>query len=292
MTTLSSFVSSNIPVDIQQGRDFSGSRGWITLVNQLLRRLENEGLITLTQRKETGVEVDNSYWITLPSDYRSELEIIVPGYDSCNYKVTLPFAVLNGKVKLDEPFSKNESPYVFTLSSGGISSVIIDDSDAVEDEWEGYLLKLSNGTYSGDGILIGEHEAASSGYTTLNFLHQRSTNILTSTSGYLTDAFLQLRYMAQFVGLTSSGDTIPVDSRFDNVLINGLCYMAKPVGSDERIIFRQEFENDIQLLKNEIFTPTPEQARPVNRSMAALEDCSNFSNNHTEFVGDQNAWLE
>jgi hypothetical protein len=292
MTALNAFIAANIPVEVAQGRDYAGARGWIALGNQLLRRLEGEGIIRFTQLKEIGVEVTDGYYITLPSDYRSDLEIIVPGYDDYNMQKELPFSIVNQKIKLENAFSKDDAPDTFTLSSGGLTSIAINDTDAAANEWEGDLLVLTNGTYSGDCIIIGEHSAASAGLTTLNFLNSRTTSIVTSTTGYLTEMYLLMRYMAQFTQLSALNSTLPVDDRFTNILINGFCYLSKPVGSDERKAYRDEFEYDLQLLKNEIFTPTPEQARPVNRSMAALEDCSNFSSNHDEFVGDENAWLE
>lgn len=293
MTALNTFIADRIPRDIQQARtDYAGPRGWVSLCNQVLRRLENEGLITLTQLKETGIEVTDSYWIDLPSDYRGDLEIYMPGYDDYNMQKALPFSIINKKIKLETAFSKDDDPDTFTLSAGGLTSIKANDTDAVANEWEGYLLVLTNGTYSGDTVIIGEHAAATGGLTTLDFLHHRTTSISDSTAGYLTGMYLMIRYMAQFAGVSAYNSDIPVDTRFENVLINGMCYLAKPVTSDERKAYRQEFENDIQLLKEEIFTPTPEQARPINRSMAALEDCSNYYVTHSEFVGDENAWAE
>lgn len=290
MTALDDFISANVPVQVEQGRDYAGPRGWIALCNQILRRLEGEGLIRLSQFKEIGVEVRDDYWIDLPSDYRGDAVILVPGYQAYNLEPGMPFSIVNGKIKLERAYSKKADPDTFTLSAGGLSSITINDDDAAANQWEEYLLVLTNGTYSGDCIVIGEHSAAGSGVTVLNFLHTRATSVATSTTGYLTDMYLQMRYMAQFTGLTAHDSVLPVDDRFANVLINGLCYLSKPVTSDDRQAYRLEFENDIELLKTEIFTPTPEQMRPSGRSMAALEDCSGYGSNHSDFVGDTDAW--
>lgn len=289
MTALNTFISNNIPREVQQGRDYTGPCGWIYLCNQLLRRLETEGIISLTQRIETGAEVWNSSWITIPSDYRSEMEIY--RYTALDTKINIPFQFIQGKIKVDDDIDNDDDPEEFILSSGGTTSVKINDDDAVENQWENWLLVLTNGTYSGDSIIIGEHDEASAGYTTLNFLHTRSTSILDSTSGYLTQMYVMLRYMATFTGLSAYDSDIPVDPRYEDVLINGLCYLAKPVGSDERNNYRAEFENDLQLLKNEIFTPTPDQARPIGRDMAALSGFDQVSGKHDEFVGDLDAWM-
>jgi hypothetical protein len=289
VTALNTFITNNIPREVQQGRDYTGTCGWIYLCNQLLRRLENEGVVSLTQRKETGVEVWDSYWINIPSDYRNDLEIY--RYSTLGTKINIPFQFINGKIKLDENFDNDDDTEDFTLSSGGTTSVKINDDDAVENEYEGWLLVLTNGTYSGDSIIIGEHNEASGGLTTLNFLHTRSTSISDSTAGYLTQMYIMLRYMATFTGLTAYDDDIPIDSRYEDVLINGLCYLAKPVGSDERKNYRAEFENDLQLLRNEIFTPTPDQARPIGRDMPALNGYDQTSGKHDEFLGDTDAWM-
>jgi hypothetical protein len=284
MTALNDFIDDRIPKDVALGRDYAGGRGWISLCNIILRRLENEGLIQLTQKKEVGVEVSNDRYVAIPSDYRSDLEIFSPvKFDG------IPFEIVNGLIRLDGAFSKKEDPDTFVLSLGTALGVSINDTDAVEDEWNGWLLVLTNGTYSGDTAVIGQHPAASVGVTALNFLFPRSTSVVTSTAGYLTDAYLRMRYMAAFTGLTAYTDDIPVDERYENVLINGLCYLSKPVDSKERKAYRAEFENDLDLLKDEIFTPTPEQARPSPRSMPALEDCSTYPRNRGTFVGDENA---
>ena len=291
MTALNTFIAANVPVQVTGMRDYTGARGWIALCNQILRRLESESLIRLSQYKEVGVEVTDGYWITIPSDYRNDLQIFVPGNDDYKQEKGLPFSIVNGKIKLESAFSKDDDPDTFTLSSGGTSSVVIDDDDAAANQWEEYLLVLTDGTYSGDSIVIGEHSAAAAGLTTLNFLHTRLTSISTSTAGYLTQMYLLMRYMAQFTGLTAADDELPVDDRFANVFINGFCYLSKPVNTEERAAYRAEFENDIELLKLEIFTPTPEQARPINRSMAALENCRGYLDKHNTFVGDEDAWL-
>jgi hypothetical protein len=257
MTALNTFVQNYIPADIRQGRDFTGSRGWVYLMNQLLRRLETEGFFSLDQRKEVGVEVSNYYWITPPSDF-----------------------------KIYDPFDKKETPDSFTLSLGSTTQVTINDSDAEADQWEKYLLVLTNGTYSGDSILIGRHDAATAGLVALNFLHTRLTSIVSSTAGYLTDEYLMLKYMAVFAGLTTESSVIPVDAKYEQVLANGLCFLAKPIGSKDRKAYRDDFEFELDALRNELFTPTPDQARPQARPMAAYEDCESYDDKISPFEVD------
>ena len=263
-------------------RDYTGPRGWVSLCNQLLRRLETEGLIPF-QKKEVGVEVNSGYWITLPADYRNKLKIFEP----C-HSIPQPFEVINGLVKLRSYIAKDPEPSTFVLSEGTTIGVNINDTDGQENEYAGKLLVLTDGTYSGASIILGEHAAASAGVTPLTFLAPRSS-VATSTAGYITETFVKLQYMATFTSLTAEGDTLPIDSRYEHVLVNGLSYLASPVDSKERKAYFAEFEYDIDLVKRDVFTPTPEQARPTARPMAAFENCEDIK--PSGFVGGEDAWL-
>lgn len=289
MTVLKAFVESNIPMDLRTARSFTGNRGWVSLANQLLRRLEMEGLVRLTQRKEIGVEVLEDYWITPPSDFRTAIGIYYPPLsDHVQSGRRYPYTIINGKIKLTEPFSKKDTVEEVTLESGTDSQVLVDDDSIEEDQYNRNLLVLTDGTYEDDGIIIGKHDAsdAVTGKATLPFVHKRATSIADSTTGYLTDMYLMLQYMATFTGLTAETDEIPVDPRFDTCLISGLCYLATHIGSDDRAKFRDEFEYDLDVLGREEFTPSPDQARPLPRSMAGFEDCSNFYEKHADFHGE------
>ncbi|MCK9600439.1 MAG: hypothetical protein M0R06_15445, partial [Sphaerochaeta sp.] len=92
-------------------------------MNQLLRRLEAEGLVELSQRKETGVLVHDNYWIsTLPSDFRRVERIVFPGLREYNPVRDIGWEIINGKIKIDTPIDLDESTTnAFTLSAGGLS---------------------------------------------------------------------------------------------------------------------------------------------------------------------------
>ncbi len=277
MTTLAQFCERYVPRVMRESRDYTGPQGWVWLMNQLLRRMEAEGLVELTQRKETGVLIHDDYWITLPSDFRRVESIVFPGLREYKPERDIGWEIINGKIRIDTPIDlDDDDTFAFTLSEGGLSSVKINDTDAAANFWEENLLVLTNGTYSGDCIIIGEHAAASAGLTTLNFLHTRATSISTSTTGYLTANYALLKYFATFTGLAASSDTLPVDDKYSSFLFAGLCYLAKPVGSEERDKFREEFEFEIDILKREQNTQTPDQMRPDPRPMAGLENCDDF----------------
>lgn len=281
-TALNTFITNNIPRQLQLTRDYVGPQGWVHLCNQLLRRFEKEGLIP-PARKEIGAEVSSGYWVNIPSDMRSLISVVDPTYGK-----GVAHAIVNGMIKLRDYFSKDDAPTSYVLSEGGTLSVKINDADGAEDEYLDKLLVLTNGTFSGEAILIGEHPAASGGTTLLNFQTPRSS-IATSTAGYIVETYVKLQYMATFTPLSASGSTIPIDQKYEDILISGFHYLASEVDSKSRAAYMSEFEYAIELAKREIFTPTIDQAKPQARSMAAYENCENIT--HSEFVGDEDAWI-
>ena len=287
MTALNVFVERNIPNDLRTGRDFTGSRGWVHLMNRLLRRLESEGLVKLTQKREVGVEVFDDYWITPPKDFRRAVGIYYPPLFNHNESERrYNYTVINGRIKLNEPFLRKTSVEDVDLEDGTDSEVKVDDDAIVANQFKRNLLVLADGTYKDDGIIIGKHDASNedTGKATLPFLHKRATSIADSTAGYLTDVYLMLQYTATFTGLTLHTDDIPVDPRFDTCLIAGLSYLATHISSEDRPKYRDEFEFELDVLGREEFTPSPDQARPLPRSMAGFENCSGFNHDfHGEF---------
>lgn len=294
MAALNTFVYRHIPRSLRDARDFTGPMGWCWLMNQLLRRLESEQLVQLAQLYEVGVLVDNKYWVTPPSGFRNVQEVYFPGLQDYNPVRNIGHEIINGKIKLDKAIEIDDDDLdEFTLSAGSTTSVAINDTDAVANEWEESLLVLTDGTYSGDAIIIGEHDASGGVTTTLNFLHTRTTSISDSTAGYLTDLYAMLKYWGTFTGLSAQDDEIPVDDKYEMALVTGLYYLSKTIGSKERATARDEFEYELDLLKTEQFTPTLNQAKPDPRPMAALEDNSDFPyQRYPDFIGDLNAWAE
>lgn len=283
---LNTFVASYLPNDIRYTRDYTGDRGWIHLVNLLLRKLEQNKMFHLGRKKEIGVEVDEDYWITLPSDYRSLVEIYYPPsahYTEKEYKY--PAEIVNGKLKLYVPFDKDADPDAFTLSAGSTTTIKANDTDATADIWKDFLLVLTDGTYSGDTIFIISNTDVSGGTTTLTFLHTQD-NTIDSTAGYLTDTFLMMKYMAQYTDMTSASGEIPIDDNYETLLRNFLCLEAIPVGDKRRKEYKEDFENDWEEAENENFTPTPDQARPMARSLPGYENCDAFEDADSDYIGE------
>ena len=289
MTALNVFVEQNIPNDLRHGRSFTGPRGWVHLMNQLLRRIESEGLVRLTQKRECGVEVFEDYWITPPRDFRRAISVYYPPlHDHAKSDRIYNYEVVNGKIKLREPFLRKTTVFEVDLLESDDERVVVANGSVTADQFNKNILVLQDGEYAGDTILIGRHGASDpvTGEAFVPFLHKRNTGYLGSSVGYFTDVYLVLRYMATFTGLTAHDDEIPVDPRFDTCLIAGLCYLAKQIGSADRREYREEFEYELDVLGGEEFTPSPDQARAEPRPMAAFEDCSGFNQKHSEFHGE------
>lgn len=287
MSTVAAFIADAIPRSLRHSRDFTGDRGWCDLVNQCLRRIERLGLFDLSQRKETGVEVSDNYWITIPSDFRRLLSIYYPPHiDYTEKEVKYHNEFVNGKLKLYAPFDKEGSPTSFTLSSGSTTAITINDTDAAADEWENYLLVPTNGTYR-TGIIIGEHSAADGGVTVLNFLHAQAAAI-DSTAGYLTDQYLMLQYMAKFTDVSASSSEIPIDDRYEDLIKYWLCELALVGTGDVKQIklYHDLAAECLEEHKNEAFTPNEDDARPRARSMPGLEDCDAFDDDDSDYIGE------
>ena len=286
MAALNTFVQNYVPLYLRQTRDFTGGRGWVHLANQLLRRIEREGLFP-EATKEIGVEVSADYWITPPSDFRKVVEISYPPInDNSERDKTYSFDYVNGKIKLDVPFDKDEDPDTFTLSEGGTTTVKINDAAATEDEYKDRILVLTNGAFSGDSILIASNTASTGGRCALTFALARST-IASSTAGYTTDQYLLLKYQSSFTALTAHTDEVPLETRYEDLMANGLCYLACKPGSEDFNYYKAMFEDELQQHKTEAFTPTIDQARPAPRSIPAFEEADSFDRNEFDYIGDE-----
>lgn len=286
MTALNTFIAAHVPQTIRGSRDFTGNRGWIYIGNQLLRLLESRGLFQFGRRKETGVEVDDDYWITIPSDLRTVDRIYYPPSIHWSEKsVRYQHEIVNGKIKLYTPFDKKASPDSFTLSDGSTTTIKINDTDCTADLWNDYLLKLTNGTYSGDFIIISDTAAADGGTAVLTFLHTQD-NTIDSTTGYLTDTYLMLRYTATYTDLAAAGNEIPVDDKYESIFEPWFCYKALPITDNRRAGYKAEFEEELDRLETEQYTPTPDQVRPQGRSLPGYEECEEYEDADSEYIGD------
>lgn len=258
MTALNTYISRNIRPEIRSNRDFESGRGWADLANELLQRLESEKLFNITRVWERGIEIRDGYWVdNVPSDLRTVLKIYDPLWPQ---RDTYSHEHINDQIKLHDWFDKDSSPDTFTLSSGSTTGISINDADATADLWNDYLLILTDGTYSGDGIMISDTAAAAGGVSALTFLHTQPASI-DSTAGYLTLTFLMLKYRTTFTTMSTYNGEIPVDDRYEYIFKNWFNYQNVPRRDPRYELYKKDFEEDWKRLVKEHATPTDDQAR-------------------------------
>lgn len=284
---LNEFVPAYIEPDLKGTRDYEGDRGWIHLVNLLLRKLESKKLYHLGRQKERGVEVDDDYWITLPTDYRKADRIYYPPkIDYRERDVGYHFETINGRLKLEKPFDKKDSPDTFTLSAGSTTQISINDTDATLDLWKDYLLKLTHGTYSGNFILIKGNAVVGSGVSVMDFLHTQDNTTSTATTGYLTNQYLMLKYFAQFTPMSLAAGEIPLQDQYeDELLANWLRFMSLPAKSKERKEYKNDFLESLDDAEVEENTPESGNAAADARELTGMENMSNFDQSEFEYKG-------
>lgn len=283
---LATFIQNYVDASSRLERDFTGPRGWVHLTNLALKRYEGKGWFRLDRLKEVGVEVQNSYWITIPSDMRKPSVIFAPPFsDYRQSEKEYSFEIVNKKIKLKTPFDKKTDPDDFTLSSWGSDSVNINNATAEEDDYKDHLLVVTNGDLIGKCILIAGNSAANGGLTELNFYHSDGSGTATSTEGYITDKYLMFRYMAVFTGLTAHDDEIPIDDRFESVLAQSL-KVARLSPKDSAFKAEYQLEKDMfEEVESELFSPD-EGATIRPRLIPGLTN--DFDDDNFEYIGDGN----
>lgn len=273
---LNTFVLNYLDKQTQATRDFTGPRGWVFLTNIILRDLESRGFFSLNQEKEVGIEVNSSYWITIPTDLRTVKKIFVPNSvsghgDQDAEEQKFGFSYANGMIRLNNPVGKNTSPTAAVLSSWTTTTVNIVDTSSVADAYQDDLLVVTNGDASGITRYIASSSVSDGTYVTLTFSNPLAAAPATSTAGYITDEFLMLRYMASFTVMSAYTDALPFLDRFQNVLVAGLYMLSLTRGSDQYAKYQTDYENAINTVGLTEFTPSPDQARPRPRVMPGYQ---------------------
>ena len=259
MAALNDFMAAYIPREFRATRDYIGDRGWMHLMNLLLKKIERNKLFNLSKRREGGVEVHDDYWIYPPADCRTVLKIWDPEYPE---KVFYPFEIVEGRIKIYTKYEKNDDVDSFTLSSGASLGITIDDDDATTDLWENYLLVLEDGIYYRNGIIIKSNGFSEGGVCVLTFLHEQPKTV-DSTDGYLTPlgTYLMIKYRSTFTPISAYNDEIPIDDKYEDLAVNWLCKESIPVEDKRQKIYEKRFKEDWDEAVVEHGTPTPDQAR-------------------------------
>jgi len=278
---LNDYIAAYMPQSHRGLRDYESGAGWYHQVNLLLKKLERLGLYKVTKQKERVVEVDNDYWITLPSDCRDLIKIYDPFHPSDVYK----YQYLNSKIKLSKSFTKDDSPDEFTLSAGSTTTIKINDADATADLWNEYALFLTNGTYSGDGIIIHDTAAAAAGTSVLTFRHTQPGTI-DSTTGYLTNDYMVLVYKATFTMMSAYNGEIPIDDKYEGDLLLKWLELSAVAKTDKKYpIYKNEFQEVLDEVIEEQNTPDLDNIRPAARPWPEVD--FDLSNDYDQYVQDE-----
>ncbi len=267
---LNNWMAQYMPQAYRGIRDFESGDGWVGSLNLLLKKLERNKLFETTKRKERGVEVDSDYWITPPSDLRELFKI----YNPYNKKQFYSWEYLNGKIRIDRKVTKEASPDTFTLSDGTTTTIKINDADATADLWNEYLLVLTDGTYSGDTIIIHDTAAADGGTSVLTFRHAQS-GAIDSTTGYLTNDYVMMKYKSTFTQISTYSGEIPLDDKYEGELLKYWFEMDSLAVTDKKFnIIKALFEEVFDEIKKEQRTATPDQFRsdPIQWPGFAMSD--------------------
>jgi hypothetical protein len=275
---LTTFVANYVPLDIRQSRDFTGPRGWCHLMNLLLARLEKEGVARLDRIVEVPLytfEQNDEWFAKLPLDFRKAEEVYVFG-DRADKR---DFEILQGKIRLLEDYDEltlqtpATAPLYWTNLGTGTTQATCyrgADESATWGDGEAAILMTTGSNINETRLITTATYTAGPGPAADNFINWDSNHPLTvalaATEQFkrLRD-FLMLRYFARYKLLTAHTDEIPVDDKYEDVLANGLTYMALTPTDKRRAAYRQEFEESLGLLGSDIFTPSEEEARSQGR---------------------------
>jgi hypothetical protein len=195
-----------------------GSADWINYANELLELLSAEGMMKDVDH-ETGIVPASHRWLTKPTGCRDIIRICHPADDELTYG----FIETEGKIKLDREIEDDDaSEAITTFSSYLTTAVTVNISDALEDEFEDWLLVISTGTLAGNTYLISGNDASSGGTCKIYFEHTLSaafdgTKVVT---GYLTgpDHFVLFRYKGSYTEISSYTDQVPIDDKYERRL--------------------------------------------------------------------------
>lgn len=258
---LNAFISANLSREAQHTRDFTGSRGWVPLVNQFLSKIERRGLFHLGRRVEVGVEVSDSYWITPPSDFRTLISVYKPRtLDRSQSIVERQPGIINGKIKLKEEITRVESPDSYFVANGYDGYADLDTIGFTDDELEDYLFVAIDQTYAPIMLKGNTQLSEVPPVTRINYLHTPHY-YPTIGYGYFTSEYVMLEYLATYTRLTAYDDEIPIDDKYEDILVNWLNYVTLPAISKSRPVLKREFLEDLEEIENEHFTLSPEDLR-------------------------------
>lgn len=235
---------------------------FIEWINDLLERCSSEPKLFKSTRKEIGVTVDDYSWIDKPADFRSVSKI----YDPQNEERVYNFKEINNRIKVTNAMVEEDTDpeTVTTFSSQTTLSIKVNISDAVEGQFQNYLLKITAGTYAGNTYIIDASDASSAGTCKLYFKHPLSAAITSAqaTAGELIspDFYVIMEYTASFSTISAGTDEIPLDDNYERNLtsawLNWKVFNEVDPAMDQTLIAESKFNDVMKKCKRDIRSTT------------------------------------
>lgn len=213
--------------------DTSHAVNW---VNELLQDISAIPGALKELKKEIGVPVSNNIWITMPADCRTLVAALdPPGYDG-SYR----WEIVNGLIRLTEgvEIPDNDTPdTVDEFDNSTVDYIDVNIADAVENDYENYLLYITAGTSSGVGIMLSGNDASDTGTCRLYFYQplQTALGTLAITEAQLLQNYIRLQYNSGFPEVSSVSDEIPINDRFERALVDKYMLYRIWKGIDESL---------------------------------------------------------
>ena len=276
---LSEFIAAYMLPAFQQGRDYTGPRGWCHLTNLLLRRLESEGMDAMGRVVETPIPVQGEYYLPIPSDYRFGERVYIPAaiapYETApaGSDIDLEFEELGGRIRLTTAVPPDVTGSIYLSTRTDNFTATASCTGGIPEEWKGdnalvgkairildstQYAVITTSTYPGTGELV-------------SITTDRSIADLILDDDYdLISMYVILRYRSTFTPLALAEDEIPLDDRYEFLLASWLQYQCEAYDAKMRQAYQLEFETEIVRVMDEVCTPTTEEARPRSRYMPGL----------------------
>lgn len=282
MPTVQALIDS-LPYHLQKRYGSAQIYRW---VNQGLRELQLKG-ISVSIRKETGIEVDDDIWITKPTGCMRAIEVYHP-HDA---DAIFPFEEIEGKIKLvDRTFDKEDSPTTISaFSLPTTSSITINVTGLEENQLTNGLLVIDTGTYATKTYVISGNDISGVTTTKIYLLHHLAAALTApqALTGHIVDdySYLMLKYDDSYTTVTATTDEIAVDDAYEDCLVafvNWRAHWRVQSISDETIQWEKEWKRITGLVDENRLRVNRKQAQ-IGRPLTGLRQnpTSRYTYTHT-----------
>lgn len=282
---LNTFVADYIPMELRHGRDFTGGRGWVHLGNQAIRYIEAQGLLGRDRVFEVPLyvyEENGDYLARLPADCKKVDHIYVVGdrYDKLQYEI------LAGKLRLLDDYDDQTVAYQTGTTpwtnDGLLTSSAIYEAEADESaDWLDKAIYFLTGSNAYEARVITSASYSEPTQTLAWDSDHPFLSALTATDTFVRlSSYLMVRYWRTYATLSAESSEIPLRAEFEELLAHGLCWLASPAGTENRREYKRQFEEDIETIGLDEWTPSMDEARPRGAAWPTFGEVEDSSSNY------------